>query len=341
MFNPKVLKILSEKYVKMFKKLHQLEAILNQRFANMERTIRALVLTVASGEPMLLIGPPGTGKSRLIRAFCGLTGLLDEDDPALEHQNYFEYLLTPFTEPGELFGFYDIRSAMEEKELKRLDKGMMQHARVVYLDEVFNGSSAILNSLLAFMNERIFHDRNQRQVVAMECLFAATNHIPQNPELKAIFDRFLLRCYLENVEPNPKKFSDLMRKGWKETYSIKKKYKEFTSLLDELSSFRDTIKNITMQGHLEPAETSDFYKSLAQLVHYARQYELSEFSNRRLVKMLHVMLVDRVYKASFREDFKKDEDIALGSEQLELMPLYFLDRMDEEAQKQMIAASSF
>jgi MoxR-like ATPase len=341
MFNPKVLKILSEKYHKMFKKLYQVETILNQRFANMEQTIRALLLSVASGEPMLLIGPPGTGKSRLIRAFCGLTGLLDEDDPTKEHKHYFEYLLTPFTEPGELFGFYDIRSAMEEKELKRLDMGMMQHAKVVYLDEVFNGSSAILNSLLAFLNERIFHDRNQRQVVAMECLFAATNHIPQSPELKAIFDRFLLRCYLENVEPNPKKFSDLMRKGWRETYSIKKKYKDFLSLLDDLSGFRDTIKNITMQGHLEPAETSNFYKSLTQLVHYARQYELSEFSNRRLVKMLHIMLVDRIYKASIKEEFKKNKTIALGTGQLELLPLYFLDRMDEEAEKQMIAAASF
>jgi MoxR-like ATPase len=341
MFNPKVLKILTEKYYDMFIKLNKVEMILNQRFANMERTIRALVLAIASGEPMLLIGPPGTGKSRLIRAFCGLTGLLDEDDPTKDHQHYFEYLLTPFTEPGELFGFYDIRSAMEEKELKRVDKGMMQHAKVVYLDEVFNGSSAILNSLLAFLNERIFHDRNQRQEVAMESLFAATNHIPQSPELKAVFDRFLLRCHLGNVNPDSKAISNLLRKGWQETYSKHKKYKEFNSLLKELNLFRETIKNITMQGHLEPAESNDFYKNLTQLVHYARQYELSEVSNRRLVKMLHVMLVDRIYKGAVKEEFKQKPEITLGPDQLELFPLYFLDRLDEEAEKQMIAAANF
>jgi MoxR-like ATPase len=341
MFNPKVLRVLAEKYASTFKRLNQVESVLNQRFADMEKTVRALVLSAASGEPMLLIGPPGTGKSRLIRAFCGLTGLLDEDDPARDHQDYFEYLLTPFTEPGELFGFFDIRSAMEEKELKRMDTGMMQHARVVYLDEIFNGSSAILNSLLAFLNERIFHDRSERSPVALECLFAATNFIPETPELKAIFDRFLLRCHMINVESEPAKIGGLLRKGWKETYSLHPRYRDFNRLLDDLAKFRDTIKNITVKGHLVPEESSDFYNALTQLVHYARQYELSEMSNRRLVKMLHIMLIDRIYRASCGDEYKQDKDIALGPEQLELLPMYFLDRQDEEAERQMIAAVNF
>jgi MoxR-like ATPase len=336
MFNPKVLRVLAEKFNKTFKKLKQVENILDQRFAGLGKTIRALGLAVASGEPMLLIGPPGTGKSRLIRAFCGLTGLLDEDEPEIGHQHYFEYLLTPFTEPGELFGFYDIRNAMEEKILKRMDQGMMQHAKVVYLDEVFNGSSAILNSLLAFLNERIFHDRNERKVVALECLFAATNHVPQAPELRAVFDRFLLRCHMGNIEPEPKKVSELLRKGWRETYSLHTKYKEFSTLLNELGTFRQTIKNITVQGHLVPEENCEFYKGFTQLIHYVRQYELSEMSNRRMIKMIHVMLLDRIYQAACNDEFKQNNDIILGPDQLALLPLYFLDHHDEEAEKQMI-----
>lgn len=341
MFNTKILRLLAEKFHVVFKKLNQVEAILNQRFAGMEKTVRALVLAVASGEPMLLIGPPGTGKSRLVRAFCGLTGLLDEDDPSKDHKDYFEYLLTPFTEPGELFGFYDIRSAMEQKELKRMDTGMMQHARVVYLDEVFNGSSAILNSLLAFLNERVFHDRSERHPVALECLFAATNHIPETPELRAVFDRLLLRCHMYNVGSTPVELGGLLHKGWKETFSSQPKYKEFNRLLSELARFRETVKSVTAKGHLSAEETGDFYKGLTQLVQYVRQYELSDMSNRRLVKMLHVMLIHRVYLAACREEFKQEKDIDLGPEQLELLPLYFLDRHDEEAEHKMLAAAHF
>lgn len=81
---------------------------------------------------------------------------------------------------------------------------------------------------------------------------------------------------------------------------------------------------------------------MTHLVHYARQYELSEVSNRRLVKMLHVMLVDRLYQASCGEEFKQEaKEITLGASQLELLPLYFLDRFDEEAEKQMISAANF
>jgi len=337
MFNPKVLRLLAEKYSVTFKKLRQVESVLNQRFADMESTVRALVLAAVSGEPMLLIGPPGTGKSRLIRAFCALVGLLDEDDPSRDHDDYFEYLLTPFTEPGELFGFYDIRSAMEAKELKRMDKGMMQHARVVYLDEVFNGSSAILNSLLAFINERVFHDRNERKPVALECLFGASNFIPDSPELKAIFDRFLLRSHLSNVESEPSKVSLLLRKGWQETYSIHVQYPDFQGLLDELRNFREALKNLTTKGHLVPDESSEFYKSLTHFVHFSRQYELSEMSNRRLVQMLYVMLIDRVYSAACQEEFNQPGEIKLGVSQLELLPMYFLDRKDEEAERQMNA----
>jgi len=338
MFNPKVLKVLAEKYSSTFKKLNQVETILNQRFAHVEKTIRAIILSVASGEPMLMVGPPGTGKSRLIRSFCGLTGLLDEDEPGRGHPDYFEYLLTPFTEPGELFGFYDIRSAVEEKELKRMENDMMQHAKVVYLDEVFNGSSAILNSLLAFINERIFHDRNVRKPVAMECLFAATNFIPESPELKAIYDRFLIRSYLENIEATPEKIGNLLQKGWRETYSLHPRYQDFLKILDELASFRETVKNITAKGHLIPEENSDFYKGLTQFVHHCRQYELSEMSNRRLVKMVFVMMVDRLYKAACNDEYKQEKDIKMENAQLELLPLYFLDRQDEEAERQLLSS---
>lgn len=338
MFKPKVLQHLAQEHQQAFQLLAGVEQALNNRFADMQQAIHALCLAVTSAEPFLLIGPPGTGKSRLVRTFCSLTGLLVEDDPTWNNQAYFEYLLTPFTEPGELFGYYDIEKAMKGGKLERPQEGMMQHAQVVYLDEVFNGSSAILNSLLAFMNERIFYDRNERTKVALQCLFAATNHVPETPELRAVFDRFLLRCHVYNVESKPEPIGNLIGKGWKETYSSHPVQEEFTQLLDLLENFRTKIQEFTTQGYLQPDPHHDFYKAITRQVHFARQYELSDFSNRRVVKLIHLMLVHRIYEAVRNNELERE--LTLGPAQLELLPLYFLDRGDEEMIQRMRTAAN-
>ncbi|CAM2068568.1 AAA family ATPase [Sulfidibacter corallicola] len=328
MFDPRVLTALRQAGDQAFRQLTLVEDELNRRFADSEDAVSALMLAVASGEPLLLIGPPGTGKSRLIRAFCGLTGLLDETDPARDHPDYFEYLLTPFTEPSELFGFYDIPRAMKG-ELVRIDSGMMQHAIVVYLDEVFNGSSAILNSILAFLNERVFHDRGMRHPVRLECLLAATNQIPEAPELRAVFDRFTLRCQLRNIEARPESLGTLLRKGWTETYSRHRALPDCADLFARVANFRGVMTRMTSEGLLVPESNHPFYRSLAQMVQQARQYDLSEMSNRRLVKMVHIMVMHRLYRATRAEE-PLDAALSLGSEQLTLIPRYFLDLEDEE-----------
>lgn len=334
MFDPKIIQKLAQKHSGAFQTLNQIEVNLNNRFAGLELPIRALVLSVASGEPLLLIGPPGTAKSRLIRAFCGLIGLLNENDPSESHEGYFEYLLTPFTEPGELFGFYNIGKAMKDGELKRIEDGMMQQAKVVYLDEVFNGSSAILNSILAFLNERIFHDRGSRKKVAMQCLFAATNQVPDTAELRAVFDRFVLRCQVDNIEANADSIGELLEAGWRETYSSRSENPAyFSQLLEEMVAFRQTIRDFTTRGYLKPQPNHNFYKNLAQLVHHARQYELSEMSNRRLVKMTQIMLIHAIYEA-VREK-KTNAPISLGTAELQLLPRYFLDHMEEETARKL------
>ncbi|MGE3267760.1 MAG: AAA family ATPase [Chloroflexota bacterium] len=324
---------LAQQHGDLFDQLGQVEDSLKSRFSGLDDAVDALMLSILSGEALLLIGPPGTAKSRLIRAFCGLLGLLDLEEPQRRHPDYFEYLLTPFTEPGELFGFYDAAQAAQHGRLVRQSGDWLQTARVVYLDEVFNGSSAILNSLLAVMNERVFHDRGERTPVQLQCLFAATNEIPDTPELRAIFDRFLLRAVVKNVDVHvaggPERVGTLLTRGWSETYGSTADARSYERLLELSQALRDEIHDLTVRGHLRLLDSSPFFQDLARLVRITRDDDLSEMSNRRMVKMLHVMLLHRLYQAARRDEVDEDS-LVLGEAELGLVGRFFLDRGDEE-----------
>jgi MoxR-like ATPase len=344
----------------LLKRLAEIEKDLNSRFYEMEQAIRALVLATATGDPLLLVGPPGTGKSLLIREFSEHLGIEsypwgeDGTSPKDVPDNYyFEYLLSPFTEPGELFGYYDIDAllgqgqhgdpASSTRRLRRLDQGMMQGASIVYLDEVFNGSSAILNSLLAFANERVYHDRGQPLTVKWQCLFAATNQVPEAPELRAIYDRFVLRCRVDNIRekkgsrPMPMQVGGLLGLGWRETYAagVRKTEPAARRLATAIADFRTTLmQRSAMEGGLQPNQRSDFNNFLSGLVVLVRQMGLSDVSNRRLVRLVRVMLVYRLYRAVRDGEIGPSGDpkvpIELGTQELTLLIDYGLDRADDE-----------
>lgn len=298
MFDPQVLSDIAERHKPTLMTLLTIHRHLNDRMADMEEAILAVILAIASGEPLLFVGPPGTAKSHLIRLLCQYLGI--DPSHSKEDERYFEYLLTPFTEPGELFGYYNIAKA-QSGILERDTKGMMQHAQVVYLDEVFNGSSAILNSLLAFMNERVFHDRGKRTKVAMKAMFGATNQTPRTPELRAVFDRFLLRYHVDNVEAKHKTMSNLFQKGWSETYIRPPVKQPAMTLLKDLENLRDDIHQESERGRLAPAEDSAFYEPFISLVDNCRLMNYSAMSSRRLVKMLHVMVIHSMYTSFAHE----------------------------------------
>ena len=110
--------------------------VMEQHFLDKQEVIRLLLVSDDAGEHMLLVGPPGTAKSALVRTFAKLIDA-----------RYFEYLLTRFTEPNELFGPVDIRAFREGTYTRRTEQ-MLPEAEIVFLDEIFKSNSAILNSLL-------------------------------------------------------------------------------------------------------------------------------------------------------------------------------------------------
>jgi MoxR-like ATPase len=160
-----------------------------------------MVLSAAAGEPLLIVGPPGTAKSDLVLKFCQGLALTDE---------YFEYMLTKFTEPSEILGPIDIELLKEGRFVRKVG-GKLPTAKVAFLDEIFKSNSAILNVLLTIINERKFYQDGRPEKVPLEMLFAATNEVPEFKELDALKDRFVLKVESGSVQDEA--FDELIEKG--------------------------------------------------------------------------------------------------------------------------------
>jgi MoxR-like ATPase len=173
---------------------------LKQRFVGRDEVIELIALAVVAGEHLFLYGPPGTAKSALIRHFAQAV------DAA-----YFEYMLTRFSEPNEIFGPVDI-ARLREGVVATITEGMLPRAEFVFLDEIFNANSAILNNLLTVLNERTYRRGAELHQLPLLSLFSASNSLPEDDALRALFDRFLLRCHVSNLPRD--NMNQLLRAGW-------------------------------------------------------------------------------------------------------------------------------
>src|SRR5271156_6962599 len=76
------------------KRINRFRQSLGRFFVNKQEIIDLMVVAALAQEPLLLVGPPGTAKSDLVLKFKDALGIADGD--------YFEYMLTRFTEPSEI-----------------------------------------------------------------------------------------------------------------------------------------------------------------------------------------------------------------------------------------------
>ena len=171
-------------------KINRFRTSLGRFFVQKQEIIDLMTVAAVAQEPLLLVGPPGTAKSDLVLKFKDALGVSEED--------YFEYMLTRFTEPSEIIGAIDI-ALLREGAYVRRKQGKLPTARIAFLDEIFKSNSAILNILLTIINEKKFYQDGVPEPVPLRVLFAATNEIPEQGELAALKDRFVLKVMSRSV----------------------------------------------------------------------------------------------------------------------------------------------
>jgi MoxR-like ATPase len=232
---------LAEEAPAVRERLNHFRTALGRFFVDKQNLIDLMVIAAVAQEPLLLVGPPGTAKSDLVVKFRQAMQMADED--------YFEYMLTRFTEPSEVFGPIDIDLLRQGRYIRR-DRGKLPTARLVFLDEIFKSNSAILNSLLTVINERKFYQDGVPVPVRLRILFAATNDIPEHAELAALKDRFCLKAACRSVQD-----------------------RYFVELLDtglDSQTHRDLNQRPWAEGH---ASLVDFLKAHRYLTHlFGRRY---------------------------------------------------------------------
>lgn len=215
-----------------------------------------LILAVVAQEHLLVIGPPGTGKSAVVRRVAQSLG-----------GNYFEYLLGRFTEPAEIFGPVNLNK-LREGTVEVDTAGMLPEAEIAFLDEVFLGSTAILNTLLGVLNERQFRRGHTKIHCPLRLCVGAANALPEDEGLAAFADRFLLHVF---VEPVPDaRLEDLLAGGWE----LAQQKPTLCLSLSALDSLQQAVSEVDM---------SAVRADLAQAVRQLRRANI-HLSDRRIVK---------------------------------------------------------
>ena len=172
-----------------FSKLEEIKNALNAKFFERENEVEAILIALLSRQHMLMIGPAGTAKSALSVELAKI----------VQGTEYFQWLLTRFSTPEELFGPLSLKD-LEQGVYKRNTATKMPEAHLVFLDEIFKSNSAILNSLLTLINERLFYNNGLPVQVPLMSVIGASNEYPDEGEgLEALFDRFLLRFEIDYI----------------------------------------------------------------------------------------------------------------------------------------------
>ena len=245
-------------------KLNAVLQSIKETYIGKNEIIDLLGIGLLARENAFLLGPPGTAKSAIIRSLAN--GIQDGKN--------FEYLLTRFTEPNEIFGPFDIRK-LKEGELITNTEGMMPEASMVFLDEIFNANSAILNSLLMALNEKIFRRGKETKKIPALMFVGASNVLPEDEALNALLDRFLIRVKCEYVDPDL--LHQVLLAGW--SLEQNQPSEKPTISAQEISDLQQLCRQVDL---------SPIREQYVNIVHSLRNTGI-KVSDRRAVKLQNLI----------------------------------------------------
>ena len=250
---------LTSKQTELIDHLNNILHHLKDKFVGKDDIIDLMGICLAGRENLFMLGPPGTAKSAMVRELSKLI-----------NGRSFEYLLTRFTEPNEIFGPFDIRK-LREGDLVTNTEGMLPEANLIFLDELLNANSAILNSLLMVLNEKIFRRGRENKPLPVVMIVGASNRLPEDEALQALFDRFLIRVRCDYVDPAL--LNNVLDAGWK--LERKEMIDQPEISADDLFMIQSLIGSIDLQ-EIRPA-----YINLVEMLRNAGV----QVSDRRAVKL--------------------------------------------------------
>ena len=226
---------------------------MNRGIYEKETEISLSLLAALAGESIILLGPPGVAKSMVARQLKN----------AFRDAHSFEYLMSRFSTPDEIFGPVSIQKLKTSDTYERAVDGYLPTADVVFLDEIWKAGPAIQNTLLTVINEKIFRNGNREMHLPLKLLVAASNELPAKGEgLEALWDRFVIR-----IESRPIKMEKNFRAMLLEVKSSLEVKSEERRVKNSTDLFEDTISDeqIGADVSISPAEYAEWSQAIEKI----------------------------------------------------------------------------
>ncbi|MEM5823019.1 MAG: AAA family ATPase [Ignisphaera sp.] len=258
--------------------IRKFEGILSQNFVGREEEARIITLALATRQHAVFIGPPGTAKSALILKAAKMLNV-----------PYFYILLNKFTTIDELLGYID-PIKFKQNIFERNKEKKLPSAKIAFIDEIFKGSSEVLNAILNILNERLFVDIDGTvHNVELHSLFAASNETP-GEDLSALYDRFMLRHFVKPID------STRIREAIE--YMVTKNGTEGTFDINIFNQFYDEVTEFMLKN------INAISKSVSQIVIVLRQNGVS-ISDRTAISKNHYPRLVATYAKLYNIDIRK------------------------------------